>query len=111
MWPSCSILRAQKCAEPHEIDYKEGYAELLNVFLSIDIPEYDLPIIFGAPVIRFTRTGGFIDAKLGLIADIPVPIFGSDKTLMVMKGYNPRTAAGSYATITCDGFESIDLVG
>lgn len=83
-------------------------ASLKNVFLKVEYAGAP-PLIFGAPEIHFTRTGGFVEATLGLIGDVPIPINGSDETLLVLRGYNFRTKKGCVARISCDGFESATL--
>ncbi|MBK8503099.1 MAG: hypothetical protein IPL46_13325 [Saprospiraceae bacterium] len=83
-------------------------ASLKNIFMKVEFAGAP-PLIFGAPEISFTRTGGFVEATLGLIGDVPIPVNGSPETLLILKGYNFRTKKGCVAKISCDGFESASL--
>lgn len=83
-------------------------ASLKNVFMKVEYAGAP-PLIFGAPEITFTRTGGFVEATLGLVGDVPIPVNGSDETLLILKGYNFRTKKGCVARISCNGFESASL--
>ncbi len=90
------------------IEFDGLVAKLKNIFLKIHFAGYD-PLIFGAPEVAFTRTGGFVEAKLGLLANIPIPLNGDPNTLLILSGYNHNNKRGCVATINCDGFESIQL--
>ncbi|MCB0686256.1 MAG: hypothetical protein KDC53_07020, partial [Saprospiraceae bacterium] len=106
VYPTESGIRISIGIERMEFD--GAVASLKNVFMKVEYAGAP-PLIFGAPEISFTRTGGFTEATLGLIGDVPIPINGSDETLLILKGYDFRTKKGCVAKISCNGFESASL--
>ena len=90
------------------IEYSGALAIMHNVFLRLTIEQYP-PLIFGSPEVSFSRTGGFREAKVGLIGDMVLPIGGSSDQVLILRGYDHRTDRGTMATISCDGFESIQM--
>ncbi len=92
------------------IMFTDSFATLRNLFMGIEYSRYpDNPLIFGAPEIAYSRTGGFRRATLGLIGDFAIPINENNEMLLILKGFNPATGKGCVASIGCDGFESIQL--
>lgn len=90
------------------MEFDGAVAKFINIFLKLEVPGAPA-LIFGAPIVTFTRTGGFVEATLGLIGDLPIPINGSAETMLLLKGYNRITNQGCVARISCNGFESATL--
>ncbi len=90
------------------IEYSGALAIMHNVFLRLSIEQYP-PFIFGAPEVSFSRTGGFREAKVGLIGDVTLPIGGSSDQVLIVRGYDHRTDRGTMATLSCDGYESMQM--
>ena len=90
------------------IEYSGALAIMHNVFLRLTIEQYP-PLIFGSPEVSFSRTGGFREAEVGLIGDMALPIGGSSDQVLILRGYDHRTDRGTMATISCDGFESMQM--
>ncbi|NND08429.1 MAG: hypothetical protein HKN87_18775 [Saprospiraceae bacterium] len=93
------------------ITFTDRFATLRNLFMSISYSRYPnmSPLVFGAAEITYSRTGGFRQAKVGLIGDFAIPLNENNKMLLILKGYDPITRRGSVATFGCDGYESIQL--
>jgi len=83
-----------------DIKLKSTYAEL-EVYLSVDAPQFETPLIFGASDVKFSKNGGIVGgARLGLLGDFPIDI-EAGKSIIILKAFGD--SGGCYADVDCNG--------
>ncbi|NNF35163.1 MAG: hypothetical protein HKN68_13705, partial [Saprospiraceae bacterium] len=93
----------------------QNYTQLF-VTLEIEAPILgEQPIIFYSSDIKFSAQAGIIgDATLALMTDFPINVVDS-KAMLLLKGGLPKLGdpkdSRTYATIGCNGFESLNIAG
>ena len=98
----------------NKMELYPAYTEL-EVMVRIWVPSQNREIFFGAPDIKFTKTGGFVgEVKLGLYAELPI-VFGQNKAALILNKWQPAGTGqsagdtGTYVVIDCDGFVEMGL--
>lgn len=88
------------------------YAQL-EVFLEIDAPNLAMPLLFSAPNVKFSASGGIVGgASLTLLGNIPVEIVPNRSALILMRGTKDNQGVidgGTFVNIDCDGFSELGL--
>lgn len=88
------------------------YAQL-EVFLEIDAPNLAMPLLFSAPNVKFSASGGIVGgASLTLLGNIPIEIVPNRSALILMRGTKDNQGVidgGTFVNIDCDGFSELGL--
>jgi hypothetical protein len=83
-----------------------------SVFCKIDIPQGQT-LFFGAEHVKYTRSGRLVgDARLALLADVPIPFGQNGFQVIVKGGINSQTGQmgdQTYAKLTCKGVSEVAL--
>ena len=89
-----------------DIKLKPTYAEL-EVYLSVDAPQFEEPLIFGSSDVKFSKNGGIVGgAKLGLLGDFPIDI-QEGKSIIILKAFDGN--GGCYADVDCNGLLGLGI--
>lgn len=99
-------------------DGKEDYAILidslvikpthayLTVYMCVPIPQSDKKLVFRGDNIRLSKEGGITgDARVFLVNDVDVRLFGKDSKMIIRGG-----ADKTYAVWDCDGFKETNII-
>ena len=85
----------------------------LEVFLEIDGPKLDMPLIFGSPNVKFSRSAGIVGgAQLGLLGDFVIDIVKEKSVVKLRKGtkdIHNNFTGGTYVEIDCYGFKELSI--
>lgn len=88
------------------------YAQL-EVFMEIDAPKLESPLMFYAPDIKFSNNGGIVGgASLGLLGDMPVNIIPEKSVMILRRGQADAEGSftsGTFVTIDCEGFKTLSI--
>jgi hypothetical protein len=86
---------------------------VLEVFLRLEIPNREKPLMFGAKGIKLSHDGDIIgDARLSLLSNIDIPMRGNNILLRIKGNYDNKTGQSddlSYVSIDCKGLKQLGL--
>ncbi|MBO9202162.1 MULTISPECIES: hypothetical protein [Niastella] len=93
--------------------FREKYTEL-TAYASVNIPQYEKPLVFGISGLKLSYTGGIVgDAKLVLLGDFPIPIQGGNAKLILQGGLNTTNGQAkdsvTYLSMDCNGFKELSV--
>ena len=96
----------------HSAEFYPEYTAM-GIFLRLEIPSREEPLLFGAENIKLSHDGDIIgDAQLTLMSDIEVPV-GSKNVILRLKGnYDNQTGKTdglTYVSIDCKGFKQLGV--
>lgn len=96
----------------HSAEFYMDYTSL-GIFLRLDVPNREEPLLFGAENIKLSHDGDIIgDARLTLMSDIEIPI-GNKNVILRLKGNYDKTTGQTdgltYISIDCKGFRQLGV--
>ena len=96
----------------HSAEFYPEYTAM-GIFLRLEIPSREEPLIFGAENIKLSHDGDIIgDAQLTLMSDIEIPV-GSENVVLRLKGNydnkSGQTDGLTYVSIDCKGFKQLGV--